>query len=360
MRQASAKFDAAVKESHRVAVTAEVLTAAGSEPIEVIDGSVTLSATAGSRGSLDLTVPVDLAPTDSSSLLAPYGNEIKVSRGIEYPDGSVELVSLGVYRIDSVTATDSSLSLTGIDRSIKVIDAVFEEPYSLTAGANIADVIQLLIAVADPTTTFRFATTALTTPALFADDGTDRWDFCQGLGEAMGCSLYYDGDGVCVLAPAPTGLTPPVYTVSEGEGGVLLGASRDWSRADAVNRVKVTGEAVGSSGDVPTGEARDTNPLSPTFYGGLFGKVTFTYSSSYVTTDEQADFVALVILTHKLGTTAAVSFDSLADPRLEPYDVVQVRREQIGADESHILDSVTIPLGLGQMSATTRALQVVA
>lgn len=361
MRQMSDRFAATIGESHKVAVDAKVITPTGLTPIDVLDGSVTLSATAESRGSCDLTVPLDLAPENPTDLLAPYGNEVVLGRGIDYGDGTTEICPLGTYRIDSVDVTGDGVSLTGIDRSIKVIDAVFEAPYTQTGGVNIVTAIAFLIAFGDASVTMRFATTSLTTssdPLLFADTGTDRWDFCLGLAEAIGCNLYFDRDGVCVLEPSPTGLSPAILTIAEGRGGVLLDASRNWGREDAVNRVLVTGESNSETGDVPTGEARDTNPLSPTYYGGPFGKVTFPYSSSYVTTDAQAAHVAAVMLAQKLGTTQSVSFGSLVDPRLDPFDVVNVVRESIGVNESHVIDSVTIPLGLGQMSATTRAAQV--
>jgi hypothetical protein len=101
----SAEFAQAINLSHQIAVEAAVLTATGETPVDVLDGTVSLDANAASRGRLDITLPRDLVPTGATSLLAPFGNELRVGRGIEFPDGTREIVPLGVYRIPMGSAS---------------------------------------------------------------------------------------------------------------------------------------------------------------------------------------------------------------------------------------------------------------
>ncbi len=401
-------FTGDLAESHRLATVVSV----NGVEIPIIDGSVTLDANSAIRGSVSLTVAPDdltlelLVPDVPDSLLAPYGNEILVSRGIRrlgpgsfgggllpsedlypstdlYPRDSGEwtfgfptedaLVQLGIFRIDETSVEDHGdlgITVTGYDRSALIIDAVFEDAGQSPAGEYGVDLILGLIrdGYAGETPAYpdvvladssRWTTTSVTTtmPALAWEAGDDRWDFCQGVAEACNRRLYFDGQGHLVLEPR-TFSRDPVLTVSEGEGGIMLGASKRWGRENACNRVVVTGE---SSGETPVrGVRQDDDPLSPTHYGGPFGKVTFSWSSEFVKTQTQAEDVAQNILDERLGTGQEIGFEALVHPGLEPYDTVLVNRERMKINrELHVIDSLQIPLAFeGGMSATTRLLQV--
>lgn len=366
MQQVSDEFAAAIRESHTVATRVLV---EGTE-IPIADGSVTLSSEGATRASLSLTLAPgdadDLVPEDEHSLLAPYGNEIIVERGI---DEISELVPLGVFRLDETTAEDEGplgITVNGLDRSSIIIDAVFEDAGQVTAGEYGVDVILDLIrdgrtgapaAYPDVELAPDFPTSSTVTttmPGLYWEAGADRWDFCQGIAEACNCRLYFDALGRLTMRYEPIIDTPDLVVA---EGGILLSASSRWSREDACNRVVVTGET--SSGTPVVGIDYDNDPLSPTYYYGDFGRVTFQYSSEYITDAGQAAGVASTILRQKLGTGREVSFSSLVHPALEPFDVVLVTREQLKLNELHLIDGLTIPLSHdGTMSASTRVKRV--
>lgn len=367
MRPASAAFAAAIRQPHQLATLIEILDngAVSGDPITAaVEGTVTLDATAQVRGRLALTIADDgtlgLIPTAATSALAPYGNEIRVSRGITYPDGSTELVSLGVYRIDDIDTKDTGGSLTatisGMDRAARIIDARFEEPYQVASGTNYATAIEDVLQAAWPDIPTDFITTTRTTPQLIAEEGADRWEFATSMATSLGMTLYFDGDGTCVLRPATTSSTG--IELAEGEHGVLLEADRRWTRQGAFNRVIATGENTGEAAPV-RGVATDDNPLSPTYYYGEFGKVPRFYSSPFITTADQAEDAAAAILARELGTTQQANFGTIVDPRLEPGDIVQVTRARLGIDELNEIDQLTIPLSAeGSMTGRTRATQV--
>lgn len=366
MRPRSETFDAAAASDHLVYATATLTTADGDVlDLPVGEGSqVTLDGNAATRAALNLNVPLDdfgsddWIPDGRDDPLAPFGNEIAIRRGMITADGVEEVVQLGVFRIDESDVTESDdgsldLTVSGLDRSSRIIDAVFEQADTVDEGANALDTVQALIGEADPSIAFDFVTSAVTLPYLGYEAGDDRWDFCLGCAEAAQCSLYFDGDGVLVARPLPVAVSADLV-VAEGEGGILLGADKRMSREDATNRVTVQGE--NSSGDPAWGEAIDDDPESPTYYYGAFGKTTFSYSSEYVTADDQAASVAARILEMRRGITKQVTFAALANPALEPFDTVQVTRAKLGIDELHIVDSLTIPLDYsGRMDCVTRA-----
>lgn len=362
-----ARWQAAIAAPHRMITRATLLTQTDSFELgTVTEGSVTLDATAATRGRCDLRIVDDgslgLIPADPEDLFAPYGNEIQVERGVIYADGTEELVSLGIFRLDEVEVQDTGESLTiavvGLDRSAVIIDARFEDPYEVAAGTAYTDAIAALLEAADPDIVLNFAESELVTPKLAAEEGSDRWEFAQSMATSMGMELFFDGDGECVLRPVPGGGLP-VATIAEGEDGVLVDVSRRWTRAGAFNRVKATGENTGEAAPA-RGVATDDNPLSPTYYFGRFGRVPRFYSSPFIVTNAQAESAAEAILAKELGTARTVSFGTVVNPALEPGDVVRITRERIAIDEDHVLDQLTIPLAAdgGQMSGATRAMAV--
>ncbi len=352
--------------SHTPATLVQVLTTDG-ETVDVdavVDGEVTLDRNSATRSTLDLNVADDGSgnwiPKQVGDLLTPYGNEIQAFRGIAYPDRN-ELVSLGIFRIDEASIDDSTLEVqvTGLDRSAPIIDATFEHPLTIAYGADYRTQIINLVLNAVPATNFDIPGFSLSSPALIAEEGDDRWAFVQGMAQALGYELYYDRDGTCAMRFVQLAADDPTATYSEGEGGVLIGIGRNWARQDSPNRIVVTGENTGVSGTVPRAVAIDDNPLSPTYYYGPYGKKSYTWSSEYVTTDAQAADAAASILNLMRGATQSINFQSIVDPALDPGDVVQVQRERLGISEAHVIDSVSIPLAAsGTMSATSRAVQV--
>lgn len=366
MRSVTASFTSALTNSYRLAATATVInTAAVQTVIDIVDGSVTLDQTAAVRGRCDVTVADDgtlgLVPQTPTSSLAPYGNEVQLRRGMRYPDGTTEMVSLGVFGIREANIEDSPGSLvvriSGLDRSARFVDARFEDPYNVAAGTNYATAILTVLQAAWPAVPYNFASTALTTPLLVAEEGDDRWKFAQDMANAISMRLYFDGDGTLQLAP--DALSSAVMSIAEGQNGVLIQATRNWTREGTYNRVIATGENTGLA--VPVrGVATDTNPLSPTYYFGPFGKVPMFYSSPFLTTNTQAAAAAQTVLDRQLGTTEQLSFGSFVIPHLEPSDTVRVTRLRSGIDEDHVIDSLTIPMGAdGVLDGQTRARQVV-
>jgi hypothetical protein len=364
------RFLSAIAGPHESITRATLLDGGTETPLPtVVDGSVTLTANAATRGQCEVSLADDgtlgWIPTNSDSPLAPYGREIRLERGVIYHDGTEELYPLGVFRIEDASIDDTgdqlALAISGLDRSARIIDAKFEEPYQIAAGTNYRTAILTTAQAAWPDVPHDLATTDRTTPVLVADEGSDRWEFCQKMAAAIGMELYFNGLGVLTMRPVAQFVTgSPVWDISEGEQGVLVRVGLNWTRQGSFNRSIVTGENLGSTDTPARGVATDDNVLSPTYYYGPFGKVPEFFHSEFITTNEQAADVAAARLARQLGTTQQVSFGSVVNPRLEPSQVVRIARERAGVSQDHVLDSLTIPLGAeGEMSASTRATVVI-
>lgn len=367
MRPVSAAFLAALTSSHQAISLVEILDGGEvSATATATDGSVTLDATAAIRGRVDATFVDDgslgLVPTTSADALTPYGNELRVSRGIRFPDGTEEFAPLGVFGIQGVIVGDSGDGMTirvnGLDRAQKVSDAKFEDPYQIAAGNDLVDELQAVIESGVPGLTYDFASVTRTTAALAANEGDDRWALALDMAAALGMLLFFDGAGTATLEVIAQPGGESVFDLVEGDNGVLVAADRGWTREGTFNRVIATGENTGQGAPF-RGVATDNNPYSPTYYYGPFGKVPTFYSSPAITSDAQAIDAAEGMLAKQLGTTQTVDFGSIVNPALEPNDIVRITRNQAGIDENHIIDQITIPLDAeSSMSGKTRATQV--
>lgn len=338
-----------------------------------------------------------LIPLDPSDDLTPYGNELRIYRGVSYTAGSAytyatmssdyatytalaaavaeygtltaqagpevtleEYVPLGVFGITKVgvnTTTDGiRLDVSGLDRSKRISDNRWTEPYAIATGTNVGTALLALLQDrwADIETSFTATDETTTAVILGLDTGNDPWADARKIATAAGLDLYFDGNGICVLEPVPDYETATAAeTYVEGEEAMVLSASRDLSREGVYNAVIVTAE--GSDTDQAyRAEALDDDPSSPTYVYGPFGRVTLFASSPLIKTQAAANRYAKTRLAKLKGRNEAISWTQLVDPSLDAGDVVSVTNSASRLSRTIVLDRLTIPLG------ATEAMQAVA
>lgn len=299
-----------------------------------------------------------LVPSTGLDLLTPYGNELRLWRGIQYrkvnDDGTVETVDefvpLGVFLMTEVTInTDGTglvIDIAGTDRALRVARARWTDPYQIASGTNVATAILALLQDRYADIQTRFTSTSATTAAvtLGLDNSNDPWSDAQKLAEAAALSLYFDADGVCVLEPVSDyTVAATVEAYEEGSEAMLLNASRTLSSDGVFNAVLVTAEGT----DMPQpyrSLAVDDNPASPTYVYGPFGFVPEFVSSPLVTSQEAADNLARAKLAELRGTNESISWGQIVDPSLDAGDIVAIRNTAAKITRAMVLDRLTIPL----------------
>lgn len=363
MRPVTDQFLATVRGSHQMASRATLVapgqtgvTPVGIE-IPIVSGDVKMDATADIRASLDLvTYDADWTATLDDAL-TPYGNEIFIERGIVYGDGSTEWVSQGYFRIYNVEqneAPDGTITISAMDRMSGIVDARPLAPVQFGEGASVGSVFDLLVKDVYPNAVivydFDEGTTTFGGSHVMDDD---RYKFLRGIADSLGKVMYWDYAGRLRVETAPNP-NYPVFEVNHGEGGVITQASRRLTRDGVYNAVVATGEQVGENPPV-RGVAVDMNPASPTFWEGPFGKVPKFYSSTFLSTDEQCQRAAEAMLLRQLGVPYSVDFSMVPNVALEPLDPVVVTYDDRLHPETHIIETLTIPLDPGgEMQATTK------
>lgn len=364
MRSRSARWDAAIVQSHRLAIKVDVWRngVAVVEGLSVIDGSITWDRTAKTLARLQITLaePTRL-PTPTGGVLSPYGYELAVSRGIIYGDGVTERLPLGVFPIQSADVSGQflSTSITAMDRSQTIADARFEDDYQVAAGTNLVTAITTLLTAAMPALTVFATPTAYTTSLVTFTAQSDRWEACQQMARSAGYELFFDGLGRAVLRPEAAGSV--VWSLSDGAGGGLVDVGFALDRAPTYNRVIVT-SANAADGAIYRAVATDNNPASATYYFGPFGKKPKFYASPFISSTAQAQASADAILSAALGIGRTLRFACVPNPALEAGDVVQINRSSAGINqETHVVDTLTLGLSaVGGMTGTTRAKQAAA
>lgn len=320
--------------------------------LPIVTGKVTVDGTkVAVRRTLDVTTTVD-----RWNLLDSYSVELRPYRGFRYSDGTSERVPLGVFRVDvrkMVYGPNGTLTLTCPDRFSTVAGAQFETPET-TSGLAVAEISRLMRgAFTIPPTVITSATSRVDcTDSLFdRDRGKAVADLC----DTAAAEAYFNVDGNVVIRNLPLLTRDTVWTVDVGGRGVLVGGSKERSRQKVYSVVIVTAADVDGFAPFDPVTVEDTDPTSPTYVGGNFGRVPYFYAAPEVADEVQARAAGLGFLEAQRGRGAKLLLEAVVNPALEAGDSISVVFDD-GTSEVHILDGFTIPLSTdGTQTITTRS-----
>jgi hypothetical protein len=152
MRPFTAQFAASLRGNHLVASRCDLYFPGSSTPVTVPieGGTVTNDRTAQVRRSGTVQIPWSLQAGQDLGIdlrTLPLGGTVQLWRGLRYPDRTIELMSLGLYRCESVAwrTSDDSATLELADRMAQVRDEQFTAPYTpslvtpITRAATLTD-----------------------------------------------------------------------------------------------------------------------------------------------------------------------------------------------------------------------------
>lgn len=342
--------------------------------LPISSGSITVDRTAHVRRSCTVTIgsPAYI-PLFAGSSLSPYGSEIRIKQGIKFPDGSREMVPMGIFEVYSVTWTDGEGSIptiTGYDYGKKIDDAQFHKAIDRSgrdAFSLLTELIQNIV-FADIILDDSLENYNLPGGSVF---DSSRWDCIQTILDPMGAEGFFDVQGNFIVQPVPVVSSATTdddisWTVDCGPSGVLVSATRTVTREGCYNFVTALGSATTDTGPPPIGYAADTDPTSPTYWGPAgsvaggpwiytpFGFVTLRYENSTMTTSAQCTKAAQAQLSQVLGVARSVDFSSVPNIALDGGDIVKIIYQD-SKFEYHIVDSLSISLTADSFTAQTRS-----
>jgi hypothetical protein len=342
-----------------------VLTGADAPPVDIseffVGGSLDISRQE-IRRSGTLTFVEDgsglIMPTGPGSLLAPYGNEVRVWYGIVFGPADIEYVPVATLRITKASARYPEVTLACSDRAW-VVQAPLENPYQIAKGTDYDLAIRDLWLQANPAAILdAFPQVAATTPLITLDELANPWAQVQSMAQAAGYAAFHGPMGVgrlvaeqdqLDLAPVwaydgkPNAGTP--YDPADWANLMLYDAEHAWDTDGAYNVQVASGESTSNAAPV-RGVAYDNDPTSPTYYKGKFGRRPNpeVFVSPLLTTTGQAQLAAKTRLQAQLGLAESLQMASLPHPALECGDAIKVTRPELGVDTVHVADHFTLPL----------------
>lgn len=356
-------YRAALATSHRPYLRIEILDGAGvllysfDETLpQYLEGSV--SADLNSRVARTATFTFDdsFYPHQATDLLAPYGNIVRATRGIEFAEGTRFAWTVFYGRIQEATlSSDGTCSVSASDPAVDCIDVKFFDPENSQAGTLVENEVRRLIGDAVPLARFGDFDT-FNIPVQQLTWQLDRGQALDELATSVGAFWYCLADGSFVLRRYPwTVPNPPVTTYADGLDGSVVAYAATRSRSMVYNSLTVTGERL--NGDVPVyATASDDNPASPTNIFGNFGRRHQLLRLLTPATQGAAQGAARDNLRRLTALVDSWTWAMTPDAALELGDAVYLNVAG-RSDIIQVVSSYTIPLDLsGPMRVSGRSL----
>jgi len=351
LQNVSARMIRAVQESHTATARIDIVRGAAITSFKAIDGVVTFDFDDTTRRSLDITFIDESGRTfiDMERLTDPFTCSLKPYRGIDFSNNGsdVEWMGLGEYFTDRLEILETSEGV--VQWRISALDASsmcrtpLQFPVFIPGGVPGGEAIPQILRQVWPRMNFQIREGSWTMPPTLIDEDKVPWDEAVRLAQASGQDLFITRDGLCVMGSRPSNVSPRSnWDFVEGQNATFWEPKRNKS-SRLPNVVVVIGTNTLAPG--VRGEAYDTDPYSPTYVNGPYGRIVETYKSELVVVTEQAEAMARNILNRRLGPADEVEFYTTPIPFLDEADTISVTRDRMGMNQRQLLIShLEVPL----------------
>jgi hypothetical protein len=257
--------------SHRMITSAIVLRGTVNlGPIPVISGYVT--ATLSTRGGRDAFFTTPRTIIDRG-LLNPLTDRVVLGTGVR------DYLSIGLFtgRVDTVDVDETGLAqIQLLSVGGEALRDDFDVPWAAVTPTSATAEMRAILQDVDPSWGVDF-----TNATLVPLTGQQVWEYDRGQALdqiASGANLIWQPDryGSFTIFDnpyliGPTLASESVITFVDGQDGVLVNVNESKTRHGVFNAITVVMERTDNTAPVRV-TVRDLNPLSSTFYGGLFGR----------------------------------------------------------------------------------------
>jgi hypothetical protein len=335
------------------------------ESLPILAGEVKCTLNSQVTRSGSISVPRLYMPKKPTDLLAPFGNRLRIYRGIEF-GGRQFWCRVFTGMIQEVGRKPRQpVVLQFADRGAEVEENDFEKAEETLGSKTIVEELVRLIREGVPDAEFgtHDLIGAQAASNVFDDS---RSQACDQLADAGGAFWYALADGRFVVRRVPWAYQPegsavePVVEYREFGGfygdsqGTITDYDMSMSRKNVYNIV--VGVADQPDGGAPRREAvRDTIATSPTYVGSKFGRRVLKAELPAAATSAVVRHGAESLRRRSRASAEAMTWVMVPDPSLELGDVTQ-----LDVDERRLIRCVSefnIPLTEGgEMTVTGRPL----
>lgn len=319
----------ALEASHEMTLEVFVMRGGDVTPVEVSDMSCT--ATLGTQGGRSATLSVDWNLIEQG-LFDPLQDEVAIRTGVK----GVGEIPLFVGRVCVVgDDEDGKVDIDLMSRADELKKAKFEAPFPSSPGLSTTQQMRQIIQSINGAWTVQ-STVVDDPPVPTAVWEEDPGQALDDLAKGINALWAPDRSGGFTIVTNPYTLPAepaPAAVLRDGEDGVIVQARHVRSRESINNSVTVVVERTDGLAPIRV-TVRDTDPGSPTFWGGAFGKQNEVLKTQ--TTLNRADATTLARRRLAQSLALARSWSITMPPGvgqlLDPGDVVAVwRRSEVTA-----------------------------
>lgn len=314
------------------------------DDIPVSDGTETRDRSLAIPEQVSLTVPSSdrgtvWTPLNTDDPLAAYGQQLRISFGVDIGGGQMEWIPRGWFLITDTTTDGATVTVQAAGLLTLVDEAKLASTFQ-PAGGLMATVRALV----EPALTVHFdpALSDRAVPAGIEWD-TDRMEALGDVMTAWPAQYEVTSDGYLLVEPVTADSGTPVLDITDGDGGTVIRWQGESTRDGAFNMVIASGEQ--ADGTQIQGVVYDTDGVSPYRIGGPFNPlpVPYSYDSSLLTTVDQCRAAAAAQLI-QLRKTAAHTIGAVIVPHpgLVTGDIVSVTGEGF-SNLLCVVDQISLP-----------------
>jgi len=286
-------------------------------------------------------------PASANDLLSPKGTEIRLYRGLMV-NYQYEYVPMGVFGVDKPEVRSHSegtvIEIKGFDRVDALRYRRFEDPWVVAKDTLTHAAVAAIFTDRMPGIPMRVTPTAYTTPELVFDRLSDPWDAIRKLAENAGLICYFDQLGSFVIEPKTDVLTG--WTYRPGVTSMLMTSARNFTARDSYSGVIARSE---HPDEAPVRvEIWDTDPTSPTYSDGPFGRRPYGYFTEGIRTVPQLTDIAQIIYDREVKIKQGCEITVSGHPGHDIDDVIEIVDPRSRTSGLWRVISATIPLKVGQ------------
>lgn len=346
----------ALKSGHRYS-TQCTYTVPGGSPVAfaIESGSVQVDRTQASRR--QATVSLRGKSSDFVAMRTP-GTLFQIRHGL-FLNNTDQLVPVftGELQKGAQNFGGGVISLPMQDLNLWIARVDFLTPYAPAATTARTDAITAIVQGARPGTTVLNLSSDTGTVGYKQVWADARQDAINDLTQDGGTEAFFYPDGSYVIRDKQSIYSTPVWTTQ----GVLKSVERSRETEFMFNTVVIDREHVKKQRwSRQIAQITDlANPRHPNYIGVVVKKIT----SGTAKTAAEAFSIAQSTLDSVIGNPETLSLDAVSNPALEAGDAIRVITPQLNEEPAqifqHFLDSFSIDLVTGDMSASTRSMAVV-
>lgn len=336
---ASDAFIQALSHSHKM--VADVLLIRGGDIVNVPFVGGTVTATYNAQVGRTATIIMERNWYESLQITS-LSDVVMVRTGIP----SYEMIPLITGRVDAIQNDRSTgtITLSVVDRGADVIRALFETPWQVTAGYSSTGVMTQMIQDVDASFAVAVGAGVVDQPTVGSVYEEDRGGALDEIAKGFNAIWMATRTGSFVIASNPY-QGPSIDSgliVRNGANGTMREATDTVSRQAVTNSVTVITEPT-TSGALPRRvTVRDTDPSSPTRWGGPFGKQNCIIRNDTLTSTGSMTAFATRILRQSLAMVHSWNITTPHFPLLDPLDVFTTVYN--GDTRQQIVVSIEYPL----------------